>query len=299
MKNNRAIMNFENRWLDSSENHDCFRSIEVPEEEIKVLVSIADFAHQLSVQEHKDFGGSIFYPEGTREKIQELFQEKIAELKQKEGSLTAEEKENLGFRARREAEYEACSDVIDYKNKQLEMLIGFIESQVIWKTKLSTASNVDYSKYLHETFDDFVDALEKSEELHEKNSFASQNFNSLYYISNSGISLRINISALHSNGGIQAVIQPLEELSICFNDTIDRDDQGMETTRDSIAFPREIISFDPKIGYRVEEFGTNDFEEHHEGNFISKIEIKKEENRIVISNFERSHSGHCINKIYF
>jgi hypothetical protein len=291
-------MYVEQQQVKNLENAEIFKTIEIPAEEIKSLRSIFDFVDKISLAEYERFNGPIQYPVGTGEKIQELFQEKKTKLEENQ-TLAKKEKDELRWFAKREAEYEACADVIDYKNEQLRKLTDFIESQKIWKTKFSTASNVGYSKYTHENFQTFIADLKKSEEYHKRNSFAGQNFNSIYYISNSGVSFRINMSELHPNGDIESSIQPLVELSIYVDEITDPDTNEVISKNDSEEFPSKIASFDPKIGYRVEEFGTNDFRNHEKGDFSSKIQVLKSNDKIIIKDFDASHSGHYINKIYF
>jgi hypothetical protein len=291
-------MQSEQPQVKNLENTEIFKTIEIPAEEIESLRSIFDFVDQLTLEENERFGGPIHNQTGAGEKIQKIFQEKKAKLEEN-NALTKEERSELSWMAKREAEYEVCADVINYKNEQLRKLTDFIENQKIWKTKFSTASNVEYSKYTHENFETFIDNLKKSEEIHKRNSFAGQNFNSLYYISNSGVSLRLNISDLHPNGNIEATIQPLEELTICIDEITDPDNNEAISKIDSEEFPSKIVSFDPKIGYRVEEFGTNDLRDLKKGDFASKIQVLKNNDKIIIKNFDASHPGHYINKIYF
>lgn len=291
-------MHTEQSQVKNLENMKTLKTIEISAEEIEAINSIQDFVFQLRTEEFEHFGGPIHYEEGVSEKIQELFQNKKAKL-EKDQDLTKEKRDELRWIAKREAEYEACADVIDYKNEQLKRLTDFIESQKIWKAKFSTASNIGYSKYNHENMGVFIDDLEKSGEYHKRNSFAGQNFNSLYYISNSGISFRINMSDLHPNGDIEDSIQPLAELSICIDEVTDPDNSEVISKNGSSEFPSKIVSFDPKIGYRVEEFGTNDFRNHKNGDFASKIQVLKNNDKIIIKDFDASHPGHYINKIYF
>jgi len=148
--------------------------------------------------------------------------------------------------------------VVDYKNNQLNKLVEFIEKQEIWKTKFSTASNINYSPYKHENLNKFTEDLERSEEYHGLNSFAGQNRNSFYYISNSGLSLRIKMGKLHPNGNIREALKRPNELCVCLDEVTDPDYRP-KSTKDSFEIKSEFISFVPKVGFRVEEFLTRDF----------------------------------------
>lgn len=107
--------------------------------------------------------------------------------------------------------------------------------------------------------------------MHKKFSFAGQNLNSIYFISNSGISLRIKPSSLFGNGNIQEALEHACESSFCIDDISDEDYKYK-----SDEFPLKFVSFEPKIGYRVEEFFTKEFVDHAEGNFKPKIQIIKD-----------------------
>lgn len=283
--------------LNNLENNKILKSIEIPKQEIETLNSIFSFINQVSFEEYERFSGPIGYSSGISARIEELFRKKMAEVEANQ-SLSQQEKSKLGFKARREAEYEACADVINYKNEQLKKVVEFAESQKIWKAKFSTASNIDYSQYRYENTQAFVDDLGKSEEYHKEMSFAGQNLNSLYYVSNSGVSLRLKMEALHPNGNILDAVQQLAELSICVDDITDRSNQEIKAEGDLFERPLKTVSFTPKVGYRVEEFYTDDFRNHEEGNFKSKIKVLEDDNKIVVKDFDGSHSGHYINKIY-
>lgn len=275
---------------------EIIKSIEIPREEFKCLGDVTNFVSQLSKEEHQYFDGPIGYLAGANDEIEEIFQKKKSQLG--EESLLGKERHDFIFKAKRGAEYEVCKDVVDYKNNQLRKLIEFIEKQEIWKTKFSTASNINYSRHIFPDFNSFVKGLENSEEYHKMNSFAGQNLNSIYFISNSGLSLRIKMKDLHPNGNIVKSLQPSGELSICI-DEITNPDYDKKSTKNSEEFPNEIVSFEPKLGYRVEEFCTNDFFSNRDSDFKSKIKVLKNKDKIIIEGFDGNHAGHYINKIYF
>lgn len=275
---------------------EIIKSIEIPKEEFKCLGDITNFVKQLSVEENQYFDGPIGYLTGTKEEIEELFQNKKSKLDN--DSLLGQERHNAIFKTKREAEYEVCKDVVDYKNSQLEKLIKFIEKQEIWKTKFSTASNINYSRHIYPDFNSFVKGLENSEEYHKMNSFAGQNLNSIYYISSSGLSLRIKMKDLHPNGDIAKALQPSGELSICLDEVTDPDYEH-KSLNGFIELPLKIVSFEPRVGYRVEEFCTNDFFNNGEVDFKSKIKVLKNKEQLIIKDYDGNHAGHYINKVYF
>ena len=64
-------------------------------------------------------------------------------------------------------------------------------------------------------------------------------------------------------------------------------------------YPKELVSFEPKLGYRVEEFATKEFRDCTDGDFISKIKVVQDDKDIVIKDYTNDHFGHCINKIFY
>ncbi len=255
-------------------NLEKIKDITIPIEEIKTVTAIRNFIGGLSAQEEKDWNGDIRYPEGVNDTIENLSQ----------------------ARNRVDAEYEACKDVIDYKNSQLKKLLEFVESQKIWSAKFSTAINVSYNPSADNPREDFFLNLEKSEEFHKQLSFAGQNLNSIYYLTPSGMVLRIKVSNLHPNGNIRQVLQSFSELFTCLDEVTDDDVRGNQLNG-VFKIDANFISFEPKVGYRLEEFYTKDFHNSKDDTFHSKIKVFKEDGKIVIRGHDNVHSGHFISKV--
>ncbi len=282
-----------------SNNEIIINSIEIPAQEIEVLKLIQDFLDQLSKKEYEDFDGPVHPIVNIKEERQLLFQKEKDKINQNP-SLSDEEKTILGFQARRKSEYETSKDIIEYKKEQLKKLLEFIENQEIWKTKFSTASNVNFSRTKHKNRQMFLNSLEESEENHRKLSFAGQNMNSIYFLSKNGMSLRVKVDSLFvDKGNIREALPIPQELFMCLDAMADdiypkKHPEGIRFLLEKL----EYFSFDPQIGFQVEEFCTREFLEHKKGNFKSKIQVTKDKDGIVIKNANGTHSGHCINKIF-
>ncbi len=203
----------------------------------------------------------------------------------------------LIWKAEHEAEYEICKDIIDYKNKQLEELTKFIENQPIWKYKFSTDSHLQYNRYLDFRFKG--DGSE-SKEYDEENSFAGQSKDSIYYISQSGVSLRLKKSLLFQHG-VKDMLQKPQDLIIFRDWELEAEDMksDLEGANKIVSFPTKAVSFEPKIGYYVEEFYTKGIDSQKNDDRVSKICINNEGEKILVKNFDDMHAGHQVNKIYF
>lgn len=274
------------------------QSAEVTAKEVETLKSIRDFTNQLFKEECQSFDGPIRYRKDAAQLIRDIFEER---RKQTTSNLSQDNR-----LLKHGIEYEICKDVIDYKNVQLKRLTEYIEKQPIWKTKFSTSKNIG-DNYPIGGFSQLISALEKSEEVDKKDNFAGKTEDSIYYVSRSGICLRLKRAYLlpslyldeveNKFHNINNVLVPSLDLSFYVNDVMFH--KEIKKKSNSEEYPLESVSFQPKLGYRVEEFLTEDFLNHKEGNFKSKIEITKKDNKLIVENFDYSHSGHLINKIYF
>ena len=283
----------------TGENQELLKSIEIPANEIECLNSIKSFIGNISEKEFNDFDGAIGYPVGTNQRIKNLLEEKKAEIEKRDDSFTEDDKLYTLVKERARAQYEICRDVLEYQKDQLQKLTDFIESQNIWKSKFTTASNVNYYHWSDNPIEDFKESLAKSEELHAEISFAQLSRNSIYYISKAGISLRIKLDAMYGDGSIREALQDPMELILFIDDISDRDNYKAPSYKGKSIYPKKSISFEPKITCRVEEFSTKDFQEHTLGTFISPIKVYEENENFIVKDYNISHGGHYINKIYF
>lgn len=301
------MSNPEQGIFQAAENQETLKTIEIPEQEMECLHAIKDFVDTLSEKEYDDFDGPIGYPLGTKQKIEDLLKEKIAEIEKRDGPLTQDNKLSTYLEERAKAQYEICRDVLEYQKDQLAKLCEFIEKQNIWKSKFTTASNVIFQLYSDNPVEDFKALLAQSEELHAERSFAQQNRNSLYYVSNAGASLRIKTDVMYGEGSIRNALQKPMETILYVDDITDHENYRalLNTVLPPTAikgtsfYPKKYISFEPKIACQVDEYATKDFREHSSGKFTSKINISKNNESIIVKGYEISHGGHYINKIFF
>lgn len=275
------------------------RKIEVPKEEIKVVEEISNFVKELSTETSDNFESqdSIF-------SVEELMHIREIELRTIINSLSAEEKSDLKRKIKREAQYERYKGFIDFRNYQFEKLVKYIESKPIWKYKFST--NYAFTLGQYHNFNFKGDGSE-SREVDEYNSFAGQSRDSVYYVSNSGMSLRLLRNQLLDKG-IEAVLQKPQEFVLFLNIREQhRNDIRIDEKFSDIEginyqnMPAEIVSMQPKLEYNVVEYSTRDFNQNIDSSkdFESKIKTNRDDNRIIVENYDDIHTGHQINRIFF
>jgi hypothetical protein len=287
--------NIYQKYISGYSNED-FKSIEVSKEEIEALKSIDKFLNKLVMTEELFDNGPIGFKVGTKKLIDELYE-------QKKSKLTEDSDPNLFFKAKREAEYEAGKDVIEYKNQQLEKLINYIESFKIWKHKFSTSSSISYNKYSDFRFSGDGKESNEYDILH---TFAGQSKDSIYYISKGGASLRLKKSLLFSNDiefSIKKVMQKAQDLVVFRNweMEINENKSDWKTKEKWESFPAKDVSLTPKLGFYVEEFYSNEFDINSigDGGYKSKIKLENNNKEIIIKNFDNAHSGHQVNRNFF
>jgi hypothetical protein len=273
------------------------RKIEVPKEEIKAVEEIADFVEKLSLEPAKA-------SQNPRLSVGELIERKEKELNSKIDSLPENKKLDLKIKIKRQAEYEAHKDDIDFDNNQFEKLLGFIEKYSIWQYKFST--NYAFTLGQYHDFNFKGDGSE-SREVDEYQAFAGQGRDSIYYVSKSGMSLRLLKNQLLDKG-IRAVLQKPQEFVLFLNirekqrndlDIFEKfsDIEGINYQN----MPAEIVSMEPKLEYNVVEYSTLDFNQKIDSSkdFESKIKTSRDGNKIIIENYDDIHTGHQINRIFF
>ena len=275
--------------------------IEIPKEELKIVSDIFEFLNKISEEGYSD--GSIYAESNSKFTIQELIRNKTYKLSSTLDSLPESEKYEFEAKIMREAEYEAKKGNIDFLNYQFEKLTKFIESKPIWKYKFSTNYPFILSQFYELRFKGDGSESQQADALY---SYAGQGRDSIYYVSNSGLSLRLKKSLLFKGRGIKDVLQKPQELILFFNQIEkERRDLNVRTTfndiedLNSIDFPAELVSFEPKIEYNVEEFTDFDFSQDKNSNYKSKIEVVKDKDRIIVKNYDNTHPGHQINRIYY
>lgn len=276
------------------------KSIEIPKEELEIVHDIFLFSEKLSEEGYTN--DSVYASSNSNFSAEELEKMKTDELSQTLNSLSDDEAFNLRRKIKREAQYESRKGDIDFMNDQYEKLMQYIESQKIWKHKFSTNYSFNLGWY-DET--NFKGDGSESKSVDEVNSFAGQSRDSLYYVSKSGLSLRLKRSLL-IEGGVKQVLQKPQELILFFNrrEQQKRDLDIKETFNDiedlnSIDFPAELTSFEPKLEYNAIEFSKFNFNEDVDSDYKSSIQVTKSGDRIIVKNYDNEHPGHQINKIYF
>lgn len=275
------------------------KPIEIPKEELLVVQDIFSFVKKLP----DGYGSESKYAQSnTNFTVEEIEEVKTKELKQTLDSLPEDEAFDLRRKIKRESQYWANQGEIDFKNDQFEKLIQYIESQKIWKHKFSTNHAFALSQY-HDF--NFKGDASESKIYDELNSYAGQNRDSIYYVSKSGLSLRLKKDLLMTKG-IKAVLQKPQELILFFNrreqqrqDFVVRETFNDIESFNSMDLPAELVSFEPKLEFNVQEFSKFNFAENADADYKSDIQIVKNGDRIIIKNYDNEHTGHQINKIYF
>ena len=202
-------MNPEKIQFTGAENYE--KTIQIPKEELQAVQDIFSFTEKLSAEGYSD--DSSYALSNSHFTVEELEEIKINELKQTLNSLSREEQHDLRRKIKRQAQYESYKGEIDFKNDQFEKLTQYIDSQKIWKHKFSTCHSFNLGWYDEMNFKG--DGSE-SKLVDEVNSFAGQSRDSIYYVSKSGICLRLKRSLLIEDG-IQKVLQKPQELILFFN----------------------------------------------------------------------------------
>ena len=266
--------------------------IEIPKSEIQVFQEIQDYMEVLAID-----SGETFQPRKSQHSMAELIDEKTKEMGSDIDSVPPSEKLSLEFKIKRAAEYEAYKGEIDFRNDQLHKLIEFIESKNIWKCKFSTSKSVGLGQYDGR---EFVGDGSESKKYDQKNSFAGQSRDSIYFVSKSGLSLRLKVDRLFTEGGFKDVLQFPKELIIFLNRREkDRKNLEIRSGSDFQDYPQEIISFEPRLGYNVEEFRTSNFGTDTTHDYKSEIQVTREKGRVIVRNYQSDHSGHQVNRIFF
>lgn len=265
---------------------------ETPKEELQAVKEIYEFMEQLA-----DDKGEAFEPRKSQHTVAELVELKTTSLEQELGRLPPKEKLALEFKIKREAEYEAFKGEIDFRNDQLKRLTEYIETKDIWKTKFSTSQSVRADQFNNLSF---AGDGSESRNYDQQNSFAGQSRDSIYFVSKSGLSLRLKVDELFGKDGFRAVLRSPKELIIFLNRK-EKDKRHLEILggNDFQDYPEEIISFTPQLGYNVEEFRSSNFGEDSSSNFKSQIEVKKQAGRLTVKNYDTDHSGHQVNRIFY
>jgi hypothetical protein len=258
-----------------------------PQEEIEALKNIRSYADKISTEiddMSEEEYDAIKLPENYHAKIKELFQEKIANK--------PDIGEDAKFSVMRNAEYVVCKNYIDFKNSQFDRLESYIEEMNIWRAKFSSSVKILPDTHHHENFQDFQEDL--SREYNQKSKtygFAGQGEDSIYFLSESGISLRMKKANL-LRGSFANVLQPPMDL-VLFTDNFGR--EFMDKVKNP--FPKDKTSFEPQLGYQVYEFGTSDIQEGSIKEDSSRVRVVDDKGFLCVENTKSDHMGHYINHI--
>lgn len=264
MRYNLNYMNFTN-IENTFESTKELKSIEVSAEEIKLLKEVQKYWDKILDEGDEDYNGPLF---GSNQEVNDLWKQKEAAEEQRISSLNESEKWQASWLLKQAAQYEVLKDQIDYKNEQLRKLIIYIEEQPIWKYKFTT-SNDSRSK------------------------FANQDFDSIYYLTDSGVSLRLKKDLYLSK--LRSMLQKPNDLSIFISQDCGINDTKRQSRQEEI--PEKYVSLEPKVGYQVQEYYSDELRLQEEGNFKSKIKVVKSGDKIIISGFNGDHMGHFVDKI--
>ena len=277
-----------------------FKSIEIPKEELKIVQNIFEFSDKISDEGWDE--DSVYAYSNSKFTVEEIIERRTNELSATLNTLPEDKKFELQAKIQREAEYEKRKGDIDYENAQFKRLTQFIENQPIWKYKFSTNRPFQLGQYHEYNYKGDASESQKADSLY---SYAGQGRDSIYYVSYSGLSLRLKKDLLMTNG-LKKVLQKPQELILFFNKREQqRNDLKVNESFDDIEgfnstdFPAEVISFEPKLGYNTEEFTKFDFFQDINSNYKSNIEVIRSNDRVIVKNYDNTHTGHQINKIYF
>lgn len=292
------------------ENLRLLKTVEIPSNELEVFDSIDKFVSELREQEIED-QDILWSCLENKQEVQSIFEKKKSSFNQE--GLKEDEITKRLFLLRRESEYESLKSFFDYKNEQLQKIVSFLDSQKIWKNKFTTAANIPgYERWLADSEGKdvaekkFKERLNMSDEIHKQNTYAGQNTNSIYYISESGACIRVkaaelyDINKIHQFGSnLEKVVLEPNEVFTCVDDHSDEDyskKYGVKKDGYDIC-SKEYTSFAPIIGNRVVEY-SQDLNQASLTE-LSPIKIFEDGKLLKIQNTTNVHWGHCINKIYF
>lgn len=286
--------------LEKLQSNNFEKPIEIPKEELEIVKNISSFLDNLSKE---TYSGESKYALAkhsfSAEECEEILRD---EQKSILDTLSGDDKFDLERKIKRQAQYMANQGDIDFTNDQFEKLTNYIEDQKIWKHKFTTNHAFALNQY-HDF--NFKGDGSESRTYDEYNSYAGQGRDSIYYVSKSGMSLRLKKDLLMTKG-LKAVLQKPQELILFFNrrEKQRQDLDVRETFNDiesfnSMDLPAELVSFEPKLEFNVQEFSKFNFAENADAAYKSDIQIVKNGDRIIIKNYDNEHTGHQINKIYF
>ncbi len=179
---------------------------------------------------------------------------------------------------RYEAEQFYYSDIERISKSVLAELASYLNAREVWKYKFRTDSGF---------------------KVRGRRPYAEEN-DSIYYVTPSGVSLRLKRTLLRIEG-LKGVCQEYMEKTFFFKD------YKHSRTQDNIVFYSEdTISETPQIGWHVEEECSKDFEnlmntDKVQSSFPSRVKIIQTQNEkgIAVDGKHWSHSGHPVSEIIF
>jgi len=243
------------------------KTTEMSAEDISYINEARGYWNSILDNGEEDYNGPLF---GDKEEIRSSWKNKEEEKKESLELMPENEKWEEVLKLKQQSEYEILKEQIDYKNQKLSEMMAFLEKQPIWKYKFSTDNSSG------------------------RTLFAGQNLDSIYFLSHSGVTLRLKKENYLTD--LRGVLKQLDDVCIFIDQKCNLiHDISRSDKEESI--PAEFVSFEPKTGYRVQEYFSKEFLEHQNGAFKSKITLTEQDGKIKISNFDGDHSGHIINNI--
>lgn len=263
--------------------------ISIPKEEIMAIWDIQNYwAKLLEETEH-----NVMISKASKEKVTKKYQELLAKI---DHPIAAGSKEDLSLY--REAEYLENQTLVDNRQALIKKLISHIEEKKgIWKHKFSTSNSVQINQY-----DDkgFSGNGQESKDRDAIQSFAGQSRDSLYYVTNSGATIRLKVDLLFHDDTTRYkdILRPPKE-KIIFVNKIARNKDYKVVQDGKTIFLHDMCSEIPTLDYNVEEFESQTFDTSiHDQDFQSPISTINTEIGLEIKNFTEDHSGHQVNQIW-
>jgi hypothetical protein len=280
------------------------KEITIPKEELQQLKDISDFwAKMLADDDH-----TVKFPENAMAKINAEFDRLKAEF------LNSGESEDnsTNLRLRRKAEYEVMKDEVDYRMSLLNRLIEYIESKPnLWKFKFSTSPSYQLDKFSDKHFSG--DGSE-SKQRDECQTFAGQSKDSIYFVTNSGVSLRlkqdwlvIDARSHESVYSFKKMLQrPMEFVFFVANRDPDKAEQEFDTQASEFRVKADQTAFEPTLEYQVIECMSKrengDLLENSNADFKSGIKVEHSGEKVRVAGISMEnhdfHQGHQVNRVW-
>lgn len=280
------------------------KEIIIPKEELQQLKDISDFWEKMIEEDDH----TVKFPENAMAKINEAFDRLRNEF------LASGEPEDTStnLRLRREAEYEVMKDEVDYRMSLLSRLVEYIESKPnLWKFKFSTSPSYQLDKFSDKHF---AGDGSESKQRDECQTFAGQSKDSIYYVTNSGVSLRLKQDKLIIDGrshesvySYEKMLQrPMELVLFVANRDPNNAEQEFDSSANEFRVKASYTSFEPTLEYQVVECMSKreigNMTDNPNMDFKSSIKVDRSGDKVRVTGISMEnhdfHQGHQVNRIW-